>query len=240
MSISRRAIWPRMADHASRRPRAVAIDAQHPRRDEFAGKRGLDPLRSLPYRCEILVTALWAGRRDGPLVAAVVAAHPLILQVQHQLRGATVTTRDPSAAPAGQNRSKAAAVDEYHALLPPRARRPYRFQEARGQPAAGALRPGVQGLDRWRGRPDALRQCVKSVAPGDRIMIGLQRRRRGPQHDGDVTLPGAHDGEIARRIAKSLGLLERGIVLLVDDDDPQRGHRREYGEPGSEDDTRPS
>src|SRR4030095_12547861 len=111
--------------------RAVAIDSQHPRRIELAGERRLDPLRPLTHRREILIAALGAGRRDGRLVTAVVATHPLILEVQHELRGAAVAARDPPAAAAGEHRREAAAVDEYEALLAARPGPPGRRGQAR-------------------------------------------------------------------------------------------------------------
>ena len=48
----------------------------------------------------------------------------------------------------------------------------------------------------------------------------------------------AHDGEIARRVAEAFGLLERGILLFVDDDQSELRQRREDREAGAEHDAR--
>jgi hypothetical protein len=48
----------------------------------------------------------------------------------------------------------------------------------------------------------------------------------------------AEDGDIARRVAHAVLLLERGIVLLVDDDQAEARQRRENRQPGAEHDAR--
>ena len=49
---------------------------------------------------------------------------------------------------------------------------------------------------------------------------------------------GAKNRNITRRIAHAVLLLERGVVLLIDHDQAQAGHRREDREPGTEHDAR--
>ena len=69
-----------------------------------------------------------------------------------------------------------------------------------------------------RHRVDPLGEFEQPVASRRGLVKGFQRRRRGAQHDGNRALFGAHQRQITRRITQPVHLLERGIVLLVDDD----------------------
>ncbi len=66
----------------------------------------------------------------------------------------------------------------------------------------------------------------------------LQRGRRRAEHDRNAARVGAEDGNIARRIAHAILLLERGVVLFVDNDQAEVGHRGEHRQPGAEHDAR--
>jgi hypothetical protein len=85
-------------------------------------------------------------------------------------------------------------------------------------------------------RHRALRQLELLVAAGLVVVPGLERRRRGAEDDraGGELRP--IDGRVARRVAQPLLLLERGVVLLVDDDQGEPGERRQHGEPRADHD----
>ncbi len=63
------------------------------------------------------------------------------------------------------------------------------------------------------------------------LMQRLQGRRRRAEHDRDAALPRPPHGNVAPVIAHAFLLLERCIVLFIDDDETEARHRREYGEP---------
>ena len=239
MSTSRRWMLPAHGGPGVAPARAVAVDAQHARAAETAPReRGFDALRALADRREILVAALRAGRGHRRLVAAMMAAQPPVLEMQHELRRAAVAARDPAAAAAQQHRRVAAAVDENQALLAARVQlRAIASSSRADRPSAQTLARGCRGIRSTA----AARRCAaveheQRVTPGDGVVVGLERRGRRAQHDRDVALPGAHDRQIARRVAEPFGLLERSVVLLVDDDEPELGQRREHGEPRAEHD----
>ena len=128
----------------------------------------------------------------------------------------------PAAAVAHQHRRVAAPVDEDEALLAAPEPLGDRFEQPRGEPVAAA-RAASSGdaFDAGRPRVDALGQLDERVAPARRVVIALERRRRRPEDDRHPALARAHDGQVARRVAEAFGLLERGVVLFVDDDQPQ-------------------
>jgi hypothetical protein len=82
----------------------------------------------------------------------------------------------------------------------------------------------------------ALGQLQQAVAAGPGVMKGLQRGRRGAEHDRDVALLRAPDRHVARRVAQAFLLLEGGIVLFVDHDQAQPRQRHEDREAGAEHD----
>jgi hypothetical protein len=60
---------------------------------------------------------------------------------------------------------------------------------------------------------------------------GLQRGRGRPQQHRHALQVAAVDGQVARRVARAFLLLERGVVLLVDDDQAQARQRRKDRQP---------
>ena len=58
-------------------------------------------------------------------------------------------------------------------------------------------------------------------------MITLQRRRGAAEHDDAFFHLRAHDGDIARVIARRFLLLVGSLVFLIDDDEPEVRQRRE-------------
>ena len=68
------------------------------------------------------------------------------------------------------------------------------------------------------------------------VVVALHRGRRRTQHHRRPFHPPAHDGHVARVIARRLLLLVGVLVLLVHDDQAQRVDRRENGRAGADDD----
>ena len=62
---------------------------------------------------------------------------------------------------------------------------------------------------------------------GARELLGLERRRRAAEHAHGAEHVRAEDRHVARVVANALFLLERRVVLLVDDDEAERVDRRE-------------
>ena len=58
----------------------------------------------------------------------------------------------------------------------------------------------------------------QTIATAHCIVVTLQRRCSRAKHDWHATLAGAEDRHITRRIVQTVLLLERGIVLLIDND----------------------
>ncbi len=67
---------------------------------------------------------------------------------------------------------------------------------------------------------------------------GFQRRRGRAEQDRNTQQARAKNRHVARRVAHAVLLLERWIVLLVDDDQAKPRQRREDRQPGTEDDAR--
>jgi hypothetical protein len=65
---------------------------------------------------------------------------------------------------------------------------------------------------------------------------GLERRRSGAEDHGAPRELRAVNRGVARRISQALLLLEGSVVLLIDDDKAQLGHRREHREARSQND----
>ena len=91
------------------------------------------------------------------------------------------------------------------------------------------LRPHVEDFDLGQ-RPllDALGQFHQPVLALLRVVIGLERRRGRAQHHHGIRHLGAHHRHIARVVARRLFLLVGVVVLLVDHDQRQVGHRRKH------------
>ena len=107
-------------------------------------------------------------------------------------------------------------------------------EERRRQRVAG-LAPEVDELDRRHRSADPRRKLEPLES---RPALGT--RRRAAVH-GDGTLErGALGGDRARVVAWIRLLLERRVVLLVDDDEPKRADRREDRGARSDDDGRSS
>ncbi len=85
---------------------------------------------------------------------------------------------------------------------------------------------------RPRRRPLGERQTREP--PARDVVRALQRRRGRPEDRQRAGLLRAHHRQIAPVVADAFLLLERGIVLLVDDHHAERPHRREHRRPRAE------
>ena len=108
------------------------------------------------------------------------------------------------------------------------------------RPSCGTVGAGVDRAHRRHRAPRVARSSRRRerVAALARVGVALERGRRGAEHDGNAEALRATHGHVARRVAQALLLLVRGIVLLVDDDEPEVAERREHREPRSEHDAR--
>jgi hypothetical protein len=66
-------------------------------------------------------------------------------------------------------------------------------------------------------------RIARRAVRGGGVGPALQRWRRRAEHDRDAAFARAKDGDVARRVAHAVLLLERGVVLLVDDDQAEVG-----------------
>src|SRR5581483_5318409 len=87
-----------------------------------------------------------------------------------------------------------------------------------------------------RGR--SLGQREQGVAAVERRLVALRRRRRRGEDDDRSAEPRANHGEVPRVVPETLLLLVSRLVLLVDDYEPERAHRREDGRARADDDAR--
>jgi hypothetical protein len=203
-----------------RRARRVAVDAQDAGLGKTFDQHGFRGAACRARRAACRLLPQSGQARGTRLEAAVVAAQALVGQVQHQVGGAAPATRDPAAGRAGQYRRIAAAVEEDQALFAA-VEAALQAGQQRGRKAfLQFLAPRVDDAHRGHGLGHgALGQFQQ---PGSArcggVVEGLQRRRGRTEHDGDVRLMRAPDRHVARRVAQAFLLLERGVVLLVDDD----------------------
>ena len=192
-------------------------------------ERRLDALRALADRRELVATAR-AGEWHRLLGAAVMACEKRARQVHGEARVAGLAGRDPAAAGAEHRRRVAAAIQE-HEHLALVAEMPLDCgRRRRGEPVARRIHAKVDDRDaRFPCAPRALRQRHLRVAPRGGVRERLERRRRRTEHDRHAGALRACNSEVAAGVAESFLLLVRSIVLLVDDDEAERRHRREYG-----------
>jgi hypothetical protein len=102
--------------------------------------------------------------------------------------------------------------------------------ERRGVPARHDHHVGLAGrCDR------TLRQLLPAITSTLSMNQRLERRRGGAEHHRHAALPRAPDRDVAAMVANAILLLERGIVLFVDDDEPEARQRCKDREPRPED-----
>ena len=171
-------------------------------------------------------SALRAALGQRRIRAAVVAAQAPCGLMHGQARIALAARRRPAAGSAQERRRIAAAIEEDQHLA-------LRAQMAPDGLDGGSRNARLHGIDAQIDEPEARRLRLRRaprqrqplIAPGERIVQRLKCGRRRTQHDRHAGALRAHDGKIARRVAKAaLVLFERGVVLLVDDDEAESRH----------------
>ena len=130
------------------------------------------------------------------------------------------------AGPAQCQRRVAAAIEEQQRLLAPLDRELNLLGERRRDEAAARRRRAAQ-VDRLDMRhvlaAEARRQRDALIAALARIDLGLDRRRRGRQHDRDFGDMRAHHRHVAGVIMRAVVLLVGLVVLFIDDDQAEIG-----------------
>ena len=190
-------------------------------------------MRSVPWPTGLhREAALRAARRQRRIGAAVVAAQPAGRLVHGQARVAVAARRDPAAAGAQQRRRVAAPVEE-HQHLSVAGEVPLDGQHRRGgHPRCTAARR--------RSTSSSTGGCASRGAPrqaqardSGRLPTLCRVSSDGVAEPSTTGTPASlrpHHRQVARGVAqRALVLLERGVVLLVDDDEPELRHRREHG-----------
>ena len=82
----------------------------------------------------------------------------------------------------------------------------------------------IDGLDAGKVlAAEALRQAQAPVAAAPGIDLRFHRRRRGGEYDRDIGPACAHHRHVAGMVARPILLLVSGVVLLIDDDEPEVG-----------------
>src|ERR1035438_6847553 len=182
---------------------------------EQARKRFFDALGSLTNRIERLVAMATEGRYLA-MCAAMMAAQLRRATVQGHARVAMRAGRYPAAGIAEKARSVAAPIQE-NDHLPATLEMPSDgLHRGLRQPLLARMLAEVdQNHARRLSVTDSLREHPSRVAPLRDVFQRFERRRGGTQDDRHMRALRAPDRQVARRVAKPLMLLERGVVLLV-------------------------
>ena len=134
--------------------------------------------------------------------------------------------------PAGsakRERRVAAAIEEQHRLLAAAPRLLDAGDRARREPPAArrAFAPEVDEGDVGQPRrAEACGEAEPAVASALGVEAGLDRRRRGSEHDRRLLEPRPHDRHVARVVDDAFLLLVGALVLLIDDDEAEVGERQ--------------
>jgi len=219
-----------VADRA-RPARDVRVEPEPLELGEALRELRLEPLRPGADPCELDGAALRAFARDCLHPPAVVAVERVV-GVQRERDVAVHATARDAAGAAVDRRRDTAPVEEQD--RPPAAvHQPAERGEERGRERVARLAAQVDEPHGRHRRPDPRRE---RQAPEPCPALGP--RRRGAVH-GDRALEGRPLGGDRACVVAGVGLLlVRGVVLLVDDDQPDAAHRREHGRPGADDDPR--
>ena len=170
--------------------------------------------------------AFRAGGRRRRGEAAMVADE-LALEAVIDQPGVAVRAIEAEAAGAAEReRRVAAAIEKQQRLLAALERGLHRAGEPRRDEAAArrAFALQVDRLDRGLMlAAEALGEREPPVAPAPRIDDGLDRGRRGREHDRNVGDARAHHRHVARVIVHAVFLLVDRVVLFIDHDQAEIG-----------------
>jgi hypothetical protein len=151
-----------------------------------------------------------------------------------QRNRATNTSRDPPAIGAEEGGRKAAPVNEEENLLmgckPLLDGGEERLCEKRPNPLL--LLTKINHMNGWEGPGiDSPWEVEMAIFSDLAVVERLKRGGGGTQYHDGIRLPSADKGHIPRVIVNPLFLLVRGIMFLIDDDDPQVRKGGEDGRP---------
>ena len=161
-------------------------------------------------------------------------------------RDAAIRTVPRFAARAAQERSReSATVEKQNGLLvflePARDRRAQLFGENRGDFFLPPREPQIDDPhQRHLAIVHALRQIQQAIFPLNGVVITLERRRGGPEQNDALLHLRAHDRDVARVIARRFLLLVGGLVLFIDDDQPEIFERSKHSAARADHDPRPT
>ena len=176
-----------------------------------------------PSGHEIDVAAVGTSPREPLGMAAMVAAQDRGFAVDDEPGAAARATGLPAARRAEERQRKPAPIDEderlFAAIEPRRERRHRAARRCLRAPMASRLRHEHGSRGRRAGVTARRGNLSQTIARLLRMDERLERRRCAAEHDGNVALPRAPDGDVAAVIANAVLLLERGIVFFVDDDE---------------------
>src|SRR5690606_31704819 len=147
---------------------------------------------------QLAAAAARAGRRRGPLVAAMVAAQAALALVQGEPGVAAGAGADPGAGMAEQGRREAAAIEKGQYLPALVQVLAHAGQQRFRQPAVERLAADVEdlGARHLRAAGPLWQPEVAVAAPLD-VIERLQRRRGGAEHHRDAEPAAAGDGQVA-------------------------------------------
>ena len=155
-------------------------------------------------------------------VVAVMAPHLRLPAVEHQRHVALRAAPHLPARAAGEEVRPAPAVEQHDRLAPCSPQICERLRRLRVQPVA--LLAHVEQLHRRQ------RTAVHPAGKAHTLerMVALRPRRRAAQQQQRALQRGALGGDLAGVVAGVAFVLVGGVVLLVDDDQPQLLDRREH------------
>ena len=211
----------------------VRIDPLEARAWQYASHRLLDALRAEPAPADVGRRAFRAHHRSAAFVSAQMALQRLVGAVVGERHAAMRALLHVAAFAAQHARGIAAPVDEENRLLLSLESLVHVVDEQARQGDESALPHELDAhVDDLNVRHllvvDAAQQQVDPVFARADVGDGLERRRRRAEQANGVGQLRAIDGDIAPMIARRLVLLVGGLVLFIDDDQPQIVHRCEH------------
>ncbi len=214
--------------------RRIEIHPGDPDAGEQIHELHLDPLRADAPVHELVLSAARARVGNGRVMSAVVAHEPLPAAVEGEGDRAVRAVLDPAAAAALDEIRVPPAVEEDDRLLAPLEAPLERGEQLRRQDLPPP--PHVDDLDARHLETSGTRaeREVTHLARAGRL-VRFERGRGGPEKEHRSLAIGPEARRPHRVVARLVFLLERGVLLLVDDDDAETGDRREHRRAGADD-----
>ncbi len=193
---------------------------------------------------EVDVSTPGATGRHLLLVPTVMAEQPIARSVKRQRYRAVHTLPDLSARATLDEGCVSAPVQEEDRLLFPFQALAYRTREPFGEDASallpatglGTVQAKIHDLHRRHASPtDSFGQRQTPELTDLRVPPTLQRGSRAPEDADGTGEAGAHHRNVSGMVARSLGLLVRAVVLLVDNDRAEVSHGCEQRGSGAHD-----